>query len=244
LVIIDWRLERLDEGEWEPRPRQCLLEMTGEVWEAGEVAGRVAGFYLSADDLDSDAAFWELWDLDVRSCTIVEEIVDEKWRRFREPLPQLLRVSSGMVCLEELTLHPAYRGRGLGLEAMREVIRTCAGERVGAILLRSDPRQYEEDLSEAEQRVLRGLPLDDCERDRARLQHHFRSWGMQRLPRTRYMVCAPDTICAARADRWPPTLIADGSNICVLCSGRIDFEREEWEEGPDGPAHKGCLEGS
>lgn len=243
-MIIDWKLERLDEGEREPRPQQCLLEMTGEVREGGDVGGRVAGFYLSAPDLDSDAAFWELWDLDVRSCSIVEEIVDEKWRRFREPLPRLLRESSGMICLEQLTLAPAFRGRGLGLEVMREVIRTCAGEWVGAILLRSDPRQYGEDLSKADKRALQGLPRDDCERDRTRLQSHFRSWGMQRLPRTRYMVCAPDTLCAERADRWPPVLIEDGSNICVLCSGRIDFEREEWEEGPEGPAHKGCLDGS
>jgi hypothetical protein len=85
------------------------------------------------------------------------------------------------------------------------------------------------------------LPKDDEERDRTKLQFHFRTWGMQRLPRTRYMVSSPAALSPVPADSWPPCVILTQWNTCAACGGYLDQEREEWTRSPDGPVHRRCY---
>lgn len=82
--------------------------------------------------------------------------------------------------------------------------RSCADERTGAVLLDAHPLQHRIGASDHFDVELRELPSNEAGEDLERLMHHFRTWGMQRLPRTRYMVAAPETLCQERAADWPP----------------------------------------
>jgi GNAT superfamily N-acetyltransferase len=242
-MTINWKLRRLDEGEAAPRPDDCLLEVTGAVVVEGEQAGWLQGFYLDADDLASQKSFWELWDIDARTCELFERILDEKWHRLREPLETLLVTGSGLLCIEELALFPEFRGKGLGEQVMQKTVGDCAHPRVRAVLLQSEPMQYTAEFVQSvrRERLAVKLPDDDRERDRVKLQHHFRSWGMQLLPRTTYMAADPDILNPVRiAANWPPCVIQDLSNTCVFCNGLIDYKHEEWERTSEGLAHKRC----
>lgn len=218
------------------------MEWTGAVLMDGEPAGRVGGFYVHDGDLSSDSAFWELWDMDGRTCALLERIRDEKWLRLREPLPTLMLAAPALLCVEELCLFPEFRGAGLGLMVMKQVVADFADPRVGAVILKSDPLQLvpEEYRDPDDERAAVGLPTDDPKRDLVKLQHHFRGWGMQLLPKTNYMVADPDRLNEVRAESWPPVTIKDASNSCVYCGGLIDYKCEEWERTGEGLSHKRC----
>lgn len=241
-MTIDWKLLRLDQGEPARKPVECLLEWTGTVTVEGQRAGLVSGFYAHAADLSSGSAFWQLWDVDGRACEVFERIRDEKWLCLREPLPTLMLTAPALICVEELALFPEFRRRSLGLEVMRRVVADLADLRVGAVILKSDPLQFtpEEFWGAVDERVVPGLPTDDRPRSLEKLQYHFRSWGMQLLPKTSYMVAAPDRFNEERAESWPPCTIQDSSNSCVWCDGLIDFKSEEWERTKGGIGHKRC----
>lgn len=247
MLEIGWRWKRLDEGDPpEGRLSQCLVEIEGAVTVEGAKAGEVHGFYLHDEPLDSRAAFWELWDIDARTCDIFSEIHSPDRKGLREPLARWLEMDPAILCVEWIALARPFRKRGLGLEVLRETVRRCADDRVGAVLLRTDPLQYEravrDDLDENLDWGFEELPRNGRERDETRLQFHFRTWEMQRLPRTKYMVAPPRRFCEEAAEAWPPVTVLDIWNTCVLCGELVDKEAEAWERCPEGLAHRRCLE--
>lgn len=209
---IHWTVKRVDEEE-EPDPvmaLDCVLTIQGRIEVDGGKAGQLFAWYLASDELDTPRAFLELWDLDGDICSIYEDIINPQHTGFREPLPKLLAEAPGLLVVDFIALRPAFRRKGLGLEIMREIVRCCADERIGAVLLDARPLQRRPGGYDEFDEEIRELPWNDGEEDQDRLMNHFRGWGIQRLPRTRFMVCAPDVITRERADAWPPAPIAEG----------------------------------
>lgn len=208
---IHWTVERLDEDEEEDpvMALDCLLTIQGRIEVDGEKAGQLFAWYVTSDRLDTSRAFMELWDLDGDVSSIHEDIIHSQRKGFREPLPKLLADAPGLLVVDFIALRPAFRRKGRGLEILREIVRCCADERVGAVLLDARPLQRRPGGYDEFDEEIRELPWNDGEEDQDRLMSHFRGWGIQRLPRTRFMVCAPDLITAERADAWPPAPIAE-----------------------------------
>jgi GNAT superfamily N-acetyltransferase len=208
---IHWKVERFDENE-EADPaiaEDCALVIEGRIEVDGQEAGQLFVWYLAADRLASPRAFVEMWDLDGDVCAIYEDIIAPGHKRFREPLPRMLEDAPGMLVIDFIALRPAFRRKGLGLEVMREIVRGCADPRVGALLLDARPLQRRPGGYDHLDEEVRDLPWNDGEEDLARLMNHFRGWGMQRLPRTRFMVSVPGVITEERAPEWPPAPIDD-----------------------------------
>jgi GNAT superfamily N-acetyltransferase len=208
---IHWTVERLDEDE-DADPGialDCVLTIQGRIEVEGEKAGQLFLWYLTADKLDSRRAFAELWDLDGDICDVYEDISNPGHKKFREPLPRMLKDAPGLLVVDFIALRPAFRRKGLGLEILREIVRCCADHRIGAVLLDARPLQRRPGGYDEFDEEVRDLPWNDGDEDQDRLMHHFRGWGMQRLPRTRFMVSVPDVITGERAEEWPPAPIAD-----------------------------------
>lgn len=140
---IHWKIERMDQGD-EPDPRfaECLLEIEGRIEIDGQPAGMVDAHYVFSGAPDSDAAFFELWDADAATCAVFEEIIDHDRGQFREPIPRFLDPASGLLCVHFIALHPQFRGKGLGREVMRELVRAMADPRIGVVLLDAQPLQH------------------------------------------------------------------------------------------------------
>ena len=217
---IHWTVERLDEDE-EPDPvmaLDCVLAIRGRIEVDGATAGRLSVWHFSSDDLESPRAFMELWDLDGDICGIYEDIINPERTRFREPLTTMLNDAPGILAVDFIALRPAFRGKGLGREVLREIVRCCADRQTAAVLLDARPLQRRPGGYDEFDEEVRDLPWNDGDEDQNRLMNHFRGWGIQRLPRTRFMVCVPDVITGERADVWPPAPIA-----------------EDWDEDDDLP---------
>lgn len=133
-------------------------------------------------------------------------------------LPTLTQVAPALICVEELLLFPEFRRRGLGLELMQRVVAALADLRVGAVILKSDPLQFtdEEHWEPHDERAVVGLPRVDRKRSLEELQHHFRTWGMQLLPKTSYMVADQTRLNVEQAHFWAPRW------ALPLCLARID----------------------
>jgi GNAT superfamily N-acetyltransferase len=239
-VDIDWRIERLDEGEEDPRKEGCLLKIDGKIKADGEVMGELEAHYALDLDLASSAAFWQLWDMDGSTCAIYEELVRPGKEDFREPLPRLLEYRPGLLVIEYIALFPAYRGTGIGREVMRQLVRCCADDNIGAVLLDADPLQHRDGAYDFFDQEVRDLPWDGKEQDTDRLRRHLRGWGMHHIAKTRYMVAPPATLSETHTAKWPPVPILCHWNTCVYCGRWIDVDAGGWEESPDGPIHKGC----
>jgi GNAT superfamily N-acetyltransferase len=207
-MTIRWKAKRLDESE-EPNLQiaECLLEIDGRIEVDGAAAGEVAGFYLWSEF--PDEAFFDLWDLDGGTCAVFEEIIDHDLDRFREPLPRLLGEATGILGIHYIALAPPFRRRGLGRQVIGKFVHAWADERVGAVLLNADPLQHRPHGYDDFDDEVRDLPWNSPDEDREKLMQHFRGWGMQRLPRTRFMVAAPDVLTEQRAETWPPAPIED-----------------------------------
>lgn len=208
---IHWTVERFDEsGEEDPAEADpCALRIDGRIVVDSLVAGQVSAWYLFAGDPASPRASLELWDLESETCGIYEEIMNPERTKFREPLTTMLEDAPGILAIDFIALRPAFRRQGLGREVMREIVRCGANPRLGAVLLDARPLQRRPGGYDHFDEEVRDLPWNDGDEDMARLMNHFRGWGMQRLPRTRFMVCVPDMITGERADAWPPAPIAE-----------------------------------
>ena len=238
---IRWKIDRLDEGEErDPRFAECLLEIEGRIECNGQPAGMVDAHYLYAENPASDAAFFELWDLDAASCDVFEEIIDHDRGKFREPIPGFLDPAAGILCIRFIALHPPFRRKGLGREMMRELVHAMADPRVGLVLLDARPLQHRPHAYDDFDDEVRDLPWNSPDEDQEALLRHFSGWGLQRLPGTRFMMAAPETLRDARAPQWPPCPILDQWNTCVACGGWIDRDGGDWRESDDGPIHSDC----
>jgi ribosomal protein S18 acetylase RimI-like enzyme len=210
-MTIHWKIERFDEDE-EQDPAlasDCALRIEGRIEVNGRPAGQFLAWYLSANDLESPRAFIELWDLDGETCDVYEEIINPERTNFREPLATMQQDAPGVLVIDFIALRPAFRRMGLGLKVMREIVRCCANQWISAVLLDARPLQRRPGGYDHFDEEVRDLPWNEGEEDLARLMNHFRGWGMQRLPRTRFMVCVPDMIIGERAEEWPPVPIAN-----------------------------------
>lgn len=207
-LVVRWKAKRLDEGE-EPdlRIAECLVEIEGRIEVDGAPAGELAGFYLWSEA--PDEAFFDLWDLDGATCSVFEEIIDHELDRFREPLPSLLGEATGILGIYYVALAPPYRRRGLGRRAIDVFVQAWADERTGAVLLNADPLQHRPRGYDDFDDEVRDLPWNSPDKDREKLMQHFRGWGMQRLPRTKFMVSAPAILAADPAAPWPPCPVLD-----------------------------------
>ena len=165
-------------------------------------------FYLYADDPESPAAFGEFWDLHASTCQVFEEISRPNHSDFREPIPDFLGAFPGIICVNFIALRPPFRRRGLAREVMTEVVRNFADDRIGMVLLNAQPLQHlphgYDDFGEE----VHDLPWNSAEEDLARLVLHFRSWGMQVLPDTRYLLTAPECLSEEMATNWYPGLLS------------------------------------
>jgi GNAT superfamily N-acetyltransferase len=239
---IHWKITRLDEGdEQDPRFAECLLGIEGRIECDGQPAGLVDAHYLFAENPASDAAFMELWDLDASSCDVFEEIIDHDRKMFRAPIPRFLDPASGLLCVHFIALYPPFRRLGLGREVMRELVRAMADPRIGVVLLDAQPLQHRPHGYDDFDDEVRDLPWNAPDVDQAALMRHFSTWGMQRLPRTRFMIAAPETLRDARTPQWPPCPILDQWNTCIACGEWIDLAAGEGRDTHDGPLHSRCM---
>ena len=238
---IHWKIERIDEGDVEdPRFAECLLEIEGRIECGGQSAGMVNAHYLYADEPISDAAFCELWDADAASCDVFEAIIDHDRGLFREPIPRFLDPAAGILCVHFIALQPPFRRMGLGRKVMREFVRAMADPRIGLVLLDANPLQHRPHGYDDFDDEVRDLPWNSPDEDQETLMRHFNGWGMQRLPGTRFMMAAPESLRDARTPQWPPCPILDQWNTCTACGGWIDREAGDWLESDEGPIHKHC----
>lgn len=207
---IHWRIERLDQGyDYHPEDGECLLLIEGTIEIDGKPAGLVDAFYLFTEDPESPSAFMEFWDLDATTCRVFEEISAPGPWKFREPVPALVRVMPGILCVNFIALRPPFRRRGLGREVMGEVVRNFADARVGMVLLNAQPLQHLSHGYDHFDEEVRDLPWNTPEEDRARLVKHFRTWGMQILPQTRFLLAAPEVLHNGLTRDWFPSLLGD-----------------------------------
>jgi len=123
---------------------------------------------------------------------------------------------------------------------MRKLTRDLADPRVGLVMLNATPLQHMPHGYDDFDDEVRDLPWNSPGEDREALMRHFTKWGMQRLPDTRFMIAAPETLSEIRNLQWPPCPILDQWNTCDACGGWIDREGKEWDESDDGLFHKDC----
>lgn len=238
---IEWKIQRLDEGEErDPRQESCLLKIDGTIKRDGQVAGQLEAYYVLDIDLASDAAFWEVWDLDAGACSVYQKIRKANRYEFREPLPRLLESQPGMLVIDYIALFPAHRGAGIGREVINQLVRCCADENIGAVLLDAGPLQHREGAYDFFDHEVRDLPWNGDEQDTEKLRCHLRGWGMHHIAKTSFMVAPSRTLSETHSAKWPPVPILCHWNTCVYCGRWIDLDADKWEEGPDGLIHTGC----
>ena len=237
---IDWNIRRIDEGD-EPdlRRAECVLEIDGRIECGGSTAGCLHAHYLYAEDPASDAAFLELWDDDAATCDVFEEIIDRG--RFREPIPGFLDPASGILCVHFIALRPGFRRMGMGRAVMRKLVHAMADARTGLVLLDTTPLQHLPHGYDDFDEEVRELPWNPPEEDRETLMNHFRTWDMQPLPGTRFMIAAPEALRDSRAPQWPPCPVLDMWNTCIACGSWIDLDGGDWIDSEDGPIHENCM---
>ena len=240
-VSCEWKIHRLDEGE-EPdlRHDECVLEIDGRILCGGKPAGQLYAHYLYAEEPESAGAFLRLWDLDSGLSHVYENIIDHGHRRFLDPLPRLLDPATGILCVHFIALRPPFRHIGLGREVMRRFVYDMADARVGAVLLDTTPLQHLPHGYDDFDEEVRELPWNGIEADQAALVRHFRTWGMEPLPDTRFVIAPPEALRDSRAPQWPPGPVLDQWNACAVCGGWIDLDGHEWIDTEDGPVHLDC----
>lgn len=104
---------------------------------------------------------------------------------------------ANLLVIDRLFLYPEYRGHGLGLAALIEIVRR---HRYGAglIALKPFPLQFECHNRAQDTPERQRLRLDDFdltqEKAMAKLRRYYGRLGFKRVPRTEYMVLSPDAV--------------------------------------------------
>lgn len=102
---------------------------------------------------------------------------------------------TNLLSIDRLTLYPEYRGRGLGLVALSEIIRRHRFSS-GLIALKPFPLQFEYQNPGRDDQERQRLKLNDFalaqEQATAKLRRYYGRLGFKRAPRTEYMVLSPD----------------------------------------------------
>lgn len=238
---IQWTVRRLDEfDEPDLRYTDCALEIHGRIDCAGEDAGLVFAHYVHAEDPASDEAFFSLWDLDGLLCHVYEEISDADRVDLLDPIPDYLDPAPGILCVHHIALRPQFRGMGIGKAVMRQLVYTFADARTGLVLLDATPLQHVSSGEDEFCDVAEELPQNSKSDDREALMRYFGTWGMDRLPGTRFMIAAPEVLRERRAPQWPPCPVIDMWNSCIVCGEWVDVEGGEGEKTGDGAIHHSC----
>lgn len=207
---IHWTINRIDDCENQnPTTHECLMLIDGVVECDGQEAGLLDAFYLFSNTPEAPSAFLEFWHLQESAYEVFEEIMGPGYRRFRDPIPELLESASGILCIHFIALRHTFRRRGLGREVMREMVRNFADPRTGVVLLDVWPFQHRPHDSDDFDPELQGLPSNAPEEDLEKLMVHFRSWGMRDLPGTRFMLAAPQDLIGNQTTEWYPGLLFD-----------------------------------
>ena len=189
---------------YELEPDDYIHETAGVVamfTSGGRVTTELGKFIVKQVDVDSAVAEGEsVFDIfDHYSSTIgyYDLYATNGWEFSRRVLRALgcedsFMMPSGMLIIDRLELYPEYRGRGIGLQAMKFLI---ARYRMGAGIaaIKPFPLQFEGGIQD-EPELLRQRGLDKyppsevvCQR---RLQAHYRKLGFRKIPRTPFM-CLP-----------------------------------------------------
>ncbi len=113
----------------------------------------------------------------------------------------------GILCVNFIALRPPFRRRGLGREVMSEVVRNFADERTGMVLLNAQPLQHLPHGYDHFDDEVRDLPWNSPAEDLETLIRHFRSWDMQPVAGTRYLLVAPEFLCDDLTKDWYPGLL-------------------------------------
>jgi hypothetical protein len=238
---IHWKVERMDGGEIaDPRFAECVLQIEGWIEYDGQPAGLVDAHYVYSDDPESGNAFRELWDVDARTCSVYEEIMDPDWDIFLDPLQHYLDPASGILCVHFIALRPPFRGIGLGLRAMRELVRSMSDPRIGLVLLDAQPLQHMAHGYDDFDEEVRELPWNSKAEDLNRLIRHFSTWGMEHLKGTRYLFASPDALRDSRTPQWPPCVIHHRWNTCHVCGEWVDLDAGEGKADELGAVHFEC----
>jgi GNAT superfamily N-acetyltransferase len=209
---IAWSGRRVDEFDDDGPPlNPGMIWIDGMIRIDGAAAGLTDGLYLLDSEPWSPAAFLNYWDLEGWTCEVYEELSDPNavGRRFRQPLPRLLEVDSGILYVRLIALKPEFRGMGLGRELLRRWIGDWCDGSVGAVILDAVPLQRRSDGYDAYDDEVRDLPWESPEADAERLTRHFRGWGFHRIGGTGMMVASPRWLGFDRAVAWPPVSIDD-----------------------------------
>ncbi len=201
-----------DEG---PPMMPGMIEVDGSISVDGVPAGLTDGFYMDDDEPWSFETFLTFWDMEAWTCEIYEALMDPGTESsFRQPLPRLLELDTGILFLRLIALRPPFRGKGLGREVLRQWFANWCDRRIGAVILDASPLQRRADAYENYDDEVRDLPWESEEADAARLAKHLRGWGFHRIAGTRFMVASPRWLGFERATRLmgvevPPDPLGD-----------------------------------
>lgn len=177
-----------------------IKEISGKVCVFNSGGGKIAElgrFKVLRIDVDSAIAdqesVFDVFDYSSSTIDYFDLYIRGGWE-FKEAVLRDLRcvgeyVPCGLLIIDRLELYPKYRGRGVGLDAMKAMI---VHFRMGAgiVAIKPFPLQFEGGARD-EPETLRRRGLDQYPGDEARckrrLMRHYATIGFRRILRTPYM---------------------------------------------------------
>jgi len=109
-----------------------------------------------------------------------------------------------ILILERLVIAPEFRGKGLGLQAIRALIRRLR-QGVGLVALKPFPLQFEAGASESKGYRAKGLHLFKLRETEARkkLVEYYARLGFREVPDTEFMVLNPEAKLPSPTELYP-----------------------------------------